>query len=517
MQSKIKIGIGAVTAFVVLAVGGVAAASMVNGGGPQPEDVLPGNVLAFTKLDLNPSAGQKLAVFQVARKFPTIKGRVGSEDTSIKESTFGSIFTGKGTAGLGLDYKKDVEPWLGDRIGLGVFPDVDGDKVPEAGAAIAVTDEKAAKVALDKIIAKITRSRKGQSNESRAPGSGSSTLAGNGGYAFTDGYVVFSNTTAHAAAIVKAGKASSIATKSLYAQDVKTLGGDQIGVAWMDLAAIYKAIPKDLLTKTKGPLSGLQALPGFKEAANPSKMSGRLIMGLHADSSFIEVTGRAIALKGTGSSVKTPQSSPKVTTGLISTMPANAFGGVAVSGLGAAAGSMYTALTTSGDPMGIKSMLNPMGITSAAQVETLLGTETGVVVAGTKDHPELMLRTNSNDVPTALAMARKVLDVNGGPSTGVSIRKLAEPDGIGVAFGGTMSTAIASPSYAKLGDSTLFRQVVPDASKASLAEYLDLTRIVPLATGTNPADTAAWKPLQALGLTVIDGAEPSVRFRLSVK
>jgi hypothetical protein len=46
-----------------------------------------------------------------------------------------------------------------------------------------------------------------------------------GGYAFTNGYVIVSDTTAHAAALAKAGKAGSLA-KSRYAEDVKKLGPD---------------------------------------------------------------------------------------------------------------------------------------------------------------------------------------------------------------------------------------------------------------------------------------------------
>ena len=34
-----------------------------------------------------------------------------------------------------------------------------------------------------------------------------------------------------------------------------------------------------------------------------------------------------------------------------------------------------------------------MGITSAKQIETVLGAETGITVAGNKDNPEFALRT----------------------------------------------------------------------------------------------------------------------------
>ena len=106
-SSKKWIG-GAVAAVVVVAltVAGVAVVNAMGGGGAQPEDVLPANAMAFSKLDLNPSAGQKLAAYQLISKFPKAKEKVTSEDTSIKESIFGSAFTGSTEkGGLGLDYK----------------------------------------------------------------------------------------------------------------------------------------------------------------------------------------------------------------------------------------------------------------------------------------------------------------------------------------------------------------------------------------------------------------------------
>src|SRR4029078_8647217 len=112
----------AVAAVMALTAAGVVVSGVVGAGVPQPEDVMPANAMAFTKLDLNPSAGQKLAVFQLAAKFPKVKAKVTSTGTSIKESVFVSMFTGTGKDSLGLNYKKDVEPWLGDRIGVGVFP-----------------------------------------------------------------------------------------------------------------------------------------------------------------------------------------------------------------------------------------------------------------------------------------------------------------------------------------------------------------------------------------------------------
>ena len=318
--------------------------------------MFPANAIVFAKVDLNPSVGQKLAVYQLARKFPTSRDKVTSEESSIKESTFGSIFTGD--SGWGLDYKKDVEPWLGDRVGVGVFPDMDSDKQPEVGLAIAVTDQEAAKIALDKAVANAAKD-----NEKV-------------GYAFAEGFVIVSDTTAHAASLVRVGKVTPL-TGSAYVADVEKLGSEQIGVAWVDVAASYKAVAQGPNEETLSLLEG---------TADPKNMSGRLVVGLHADPSFIELSGKAIDLKGVDALTKGDSATGA---GLIASFPADVFGAVSSTGLGKVVGALYPSLTASNDSMEIKPMLDALGIDSAAQIETLLGDETGVVVGGTLDQPVL--------------------------------------------------------------------------------------------------------------------------------
>jgi len=501
------IGAAAAVAVVVgLTVGGAAAFKVAGGGGAQPEDVLPANAIAFAKLDLNPSAGQKLAAYRLASKIPQVKNKVTSEDTSIKEAIFGSIFTGPTSkSGFGLDYKKDVEPWLGDRIGIGVFPDTTGDKKPEVGIAVAVTDEKAAKVALDKAIVAM--------NKAAVPvpavpdeGAPAPVKPKTTGYAFTDGYVILSDTTANATKLAQAGKASSLA-RSKYAEDVAKLGSGQIGVAWADLAAAYKAIPADQLAKTFGTAKGF--LTGVND---PKNASGRVVLGLHADPSFLEVTGKAIDLKGVGSPVKGGTG-----TALIGSFPAEAWGAVSITGLGKQLGALYTSLTAKGDPTKIKPGLDEMGISSAKQIETLLGAETGVVVGGTAltlDKIEFAVRTRTSDADAALAIVHKELDAL--PPGAVTIAKITGPDGIVVGRGSSLTAATLSQSGGKLGGTEAFKQVMPDADKADLAAYVDLAKVIAL-SNSNAQDAASLKPFKALGMTATGGDEPSFRLRVSVR
>jgi Protein of unknown function (DUF3352) len=528
----------AVAAVIALTAAGVVVSGVMGGGGPQPEDVMPASAMAFTKLDLNPTAGQKLAVFQLAAKFPKVKTKVTSKDTSIKESVFGSMFTGDGKDSLGLNFKKDVEPWLGDRIGVGVFPAFPGDKTPEVGIAIAYTNHDAAKAALDKVIAfQAKEAAKAAANppadfetESDSPGDSTSppfppvdtSLSSPTGYAFAqDGYVIVSDTNAHATKLAAAGKSGSLAKSATYSKDIKALGEDQIGVAWADVAAVVKAIPKDQLDQLGsaggGPLGLLQSkLNGAKA---PKNASGRVIMGLHADPSFVEVTGKAIELKGVNAATKTD---PGTGAAMIGSFPSSVFGAVSITGLGKAAGAAYTTFVKDDDPFQIKPMFDAMGITSATQIETLLGAETGVMVGGTTDNPQFALRTRGANPDEALAMARKVLDVVGpdplaDPSVpAINATKITSPDGIVVSMGKDLFTSIFNKSGAKLNSTSGFKQVIA-GGPADFAGYANLATVIPMIPSDTPADAASLKPFNALGMTVTGGAVPTINFRVSFK
>src|SRR4051794_27668385 len=68
--NRLVAAIGA--AIAVTLIGGTASAVglLLSGGGPQPEDVFPGNAFAFAKIDLDPAAGQKIALARLLHKFP---------------------------------------------------------------------------------------------------------------------------------------------------------------------------------------------------------------------------------------------------------------------------------------------------------------------------------------------------------------------------------------------------------------------------------------------------------------
>lgn len=71
----------------------MAFAAFLGGGGAQPEDVLPANALGLVKLDLDPAARQKVAVYRLAERFPATSDVVADED-SIKDQLLRAVFAG---------------------------------------------------------------------------------------------------------------------------------------------------------------------------------------------------------------------------------------------------------------------------------------------------------------------------------------------------------------------------------------------------------------------------------------
>jgi len=175
--------------------------------------------------------------------------------------------------------------------------------------------------------------------------------------------------------------------------------------------------------------------------------------------------------------------------------------------------------TAKGDSMGVKPMLGEMGIDSAKDIETLFGAETGVVVAGTEDQPQFAVRTRGSNAAAALVIAGKVLGASPASEMGVTVKKIAGPDGIVVGMGPDLTGAIFNKSGSTLGSTDAFRQAMPDAGQADFAAFFNLTKIMPI-LAKDPAakaDVASLKPFSALGLTVTGGADPTVRLRLSVR
>ena len=183
--------IGLVAALVVAVLGGGAwaAYSFLSGSGPRPEEALPASTVAVVSIDLDPSAGQKIAAIKAIRKFPSLKKSLGLEaDDDLRKYIFDKA-TESGDCD-GLDFDDDVKPWIGKRAALGA---VDlGDDTPAPVIALQITDRDKARTGI----------------------SGIADCAGAGDdfkWAIGDDYLIASDSQEHADAILRDGEKKPLA------------------------------------------------------------------------------------------------------------------------------------------------------------------------------------------------------------------------------------------------------------------------------------------------------------------
>ena len=237
----------------VVAGGSIFAYARLNGG-DQPAAVLPGNSIAYAQIDLNPSAGQKIAALRFLMKFPSVKDKIGltSDNDDLRQKLFELIKKESGDDLADVDFDKDVKPWLGDRAGLAAVPGTDGDE-PEPVIAVEVKNEDKATQGLDKLFA----------NEKDKPGR-----------AYVDGYVILAEDQPAVDAAVASSKESPLSENVRFADDMKALGEQGYVAFWADFKAI------GLAAGSKLPAAQRNALP-----------DGSFAAALRFDAQYVELKG----------------------------------------------------------------------------------------------------------------------------------------------------------------------------------------------------------------------------------
>lgn len=200
----------AVVAVIVVVVGGAAFAwDRLSGRGAQPQDVLPASALGFLRVDLDPSASQKIAVTRLLRRFPSLAEEIGikTENTDLRKA----IIEGSFDKECGIDFDKDVEPWLGKRIGVAILAhDVEV-------LAMQVDDEKKARAGIKQFNA---------CDEADAVH----------GVAFLDGYAIVTDDAADAAKAVDEAREHPLADKESFTRSMEKVGDPGFLSAWVDIA-----------------------------------------------------------------------------------------------------------------------------------------------------------------------------------------------------------------------------------------------------------------------------------------
>lgn len=457
--------IGTIAAVAVLGTGGVLAYNALSGSGSQPADVLPGDSYAYFRLDIDPSAGQKIAAVRFLNKIPQIKSLESGDprkqlwELATKDADNDCVKK--------FSYDNDIAPWLGDRAGFALRPGGTAQE-PNGAFALQVTDDDRAKSTLTKLFA----CDKGEQPDLRIKG----------GYALI-------TAPGKGDDLVAAIDKGTLAGSATFKEDMAALGEEGVLSFWGDLPPLLKDAT-NLAPKAAG-------------GANlPADLKGRVALALRFDPSFVEFAGVARGLQGPGI-VKPVQGSSSE----LAKLPEDTMAALHVSNadqqLAAAWPQLKKSLDDAAAADGQEDMVamleQQLGIKLPTDLQALLGSSFTLAIpeqdlAG--DEPLLGAKVISKDAARAEEVLTKIEDQAGSSF----LTKKVEGDHLYVA---------TSPDYAdklkaggKLGESQAFKAALGDVSTRQTALFIDLDKIEKLYLDQADGEAkAALEALRAVGFS----------------
>lgn len=453
------IGLGAVAG------GGAFAWSMLSGGGPQPEEALPGDTVAFAKVDLDPSADQKVDALRFFSKFPDADV---DADGDPKKEIFEALQEDGGLQGV--DYAQDVEPWLGDRIGMGVLPSTDGGE-PEVVLALAVTDTGAAEDSVDAL-----------------------TAGGQSACGVDEDFMICGEEQSVVDRVT--GASDSLAESDTFSDDMDALGEDGVATAWMD----------------QGKVSELAQQSSSTSSVPPVEATGRTAMALRFDGPTVELFAKVTGTEGAQLGDQSPS---------VGQLPEDTLGALGASGMGDALTERWsdiesTLKPTVGDQAwqdGLSDLQAETGLSVPDDISAALGNDTVLAVGGKNANGEPNVAVRTDGERSALD---KLVGASARSATPLVIASGADSRhavGIDQKYADTVANGDG------LGDTERYQDAVPDADDAQIIGYLDIEQLVATyGDEMTEEDRRAAEALSSAGMTVSstdDGAE--IRMRLTTR
>jgi hypothetical protein len=508
------VGITAVVVLAILCGGAYAVYLLINGGGPRPADVLPASTVAVISVDLDPSATQKISAISTIRRFPSLRRDLGLNSTDdLRKYAFDKLVLGSCS---GLDFNRNVKPWIGDRAALAA---VDlGDKNPAPALVLQITDQAKAKAGFATIAACDT--------------------SGDLGWAVGKDYLIASDSTAHAEKILLEGQKTPLAKSPAY-QKWTSAAGDA-GVVNFYVAKRAVGYISALINSF-----GSGFTSGFPSAAAAGSGASARITGTGTDpgsiltSSLKNFQGLAGTIRFSGGGMELAYATSSSGSGAteigssVAALPADtavAIGDAFPKGFAQSYLDRIKALNGSGSGAAndaIAQAEHATGLSFPQDISDLLGT--GITLSlGGRAPADLTNLKQPQDLPFGI-----VLHTDASKGRAV-ISKLEDHlnfrlSDIPLTLGGTSSELVLSPSPAyatalsepgSLGNTAAFKDAVPFAGRSGVIAYIDFdtswrTALINLITnGGSPSDVASahanFDPLRSLGFSSwVDGSKVS--------
>jgi len=471
--------VGGVVIALVLGGAGAFAFQTLSGGGSQPADVLPGDAYAYLRLDIDPSAGQKIAAVRFLSKLPEVKDTLGADDPRKQLWELASKDASNDCVAK-FAYDTDIAPWLGDRVGAAIRPGGTED-APNVAIAIQVKDESAAKDTLTKLFA---CDKGGSDTELR----------------MKDGYAIVTPPGVGDATLAAAAK-GTLAQNANFTSDMAALGEQGILSAWFDMGTGLKEIQK--LSGTTG--TDPTALASAK---------GRVATAVRFDADYVEMAGivrgadTTRSVKGDGREV--------------ASLPANTMAALNVSGADQMLDSAWPQLekqieslaAADGESDPIGRVEQQLGITLPDDLKVLLGRSFTLAMPEqdlTSDVPVLGAKVVSGDAKRADELVGRLMESAG--AGGDVLTHKVEGDKVFVAT--TPDYADDLRSGGRLGESETFKLAVGDVSNATATLFVDLDKVDAIVKGEVHGEAKSFlESLRAVGFTATNTGNGEGSFAL---
>ncbi|HET7800177.1 MAG TPA: DUF3352 domain-containing protein, partial [Humibacillus xanthopallidus] len=440
----------------------------------------------YVRLDIDPSAGQKIAAVRFLGKLPQVRDTLTGDDPRRKLWDLVTQDAADSCVSA-LHYDTDIAPWLGERAGVAIRPGGTTDK-PNVALAVQVSDEARAKEVLGKLFACDKDGADIETKDGYAlvmpPGTGASTMA----------------------AVAK----GTLAANSTFTGDMSALGEQGVVSAWFDMTTGATQL-KDLGAGALGTpgTAGTARTP----SATPAGAQGRVAAALRFDPSFVELAG---VVRG----AKAVNAAPGDTSELVD-LPDDTAAALHVSGADQAIDSAWPTLSTQ-----LESLSGMTGGDVVGEIEKQLD------VSLPDDLKVLLGRSFTLSLPQQDLRVADSFVVGGKIVSSDSARAGALVDRLDQTMGGILTHTVdggtvylaTDPAYVAslkkggaLGDTDTFKAALGDVSRANGVLFVDLDRIESAYLGDLQGETrAVVESLRAVGgsTTVTGPGEASFSLRV---
>ncbi|MGZ8736741.1 MAG: DUF3352 domain-containing protein [Nocardioides sp.] len=491
---------------VVLAAGaGTWGVAQLMAGGTSPASAVPSIAVAYASIDLDPSASQKIEALRMLKKFPAIDKEL---DLGVRDDLRRWVFEQIQDQDVcpGLNYDKDVEPWLGDRMAVAAVPDDDAPLAPLLVVQVSDRDTAALGVAA--------------LQECGDPRSGDGEATKPAGVAFAGDYMLVTEEQDDADALAKAAEAAPLQDDPAFSDWMDRIGDPGVITAYAApeaprlMAEMGKHQAQEMMDNGAGmdPMDALGADLPFGRFGDASRTLWRDFGGMAGVVRFNDGSMEAeVAAKGLPAGVASSETATGPALGDLPDTTAAAFTVSLPDGWLQGYLDLLEGVLGGDEPNGFWGEVEAdTGLQLPEDIEALLGDGVSLSISASADFESAFESPDMPDLPVALRISgdpkevTRVLDIikaQLGPDGDLLV--VEQSDDL-VVIGLQQAYVDSLLDEGTLRDLDAFQDVVPEAGRAAGALFVNFDAgdgwLDALADGDKEA-AANLAPLDALGMS----------------